>query len=208
MVQKNAVLNPRTAKHREPYRQIISYIGQRYAEHIDLGQIAKQFGYSAELFSRSFKRYTGASPLRHIKRVRASVSRELLRDTDMRVGDITLAVGEPDARTFVGDFKREYGMAPARYRSIYRSYQYMGACAPSSTHRFMSLFLDKARPKAARAAMPRARAIAGAHRHVAKSEWGSRHYLDAALPGVAAPGVRPWDCPKVRKALDGTLPNA
>lgn len=56
--------------------------------------------------------------------------------------------------------------------------------------------------------MPRARAIAGAHRHVAKSEWGSRHYLDAALPGVAAPGVRPWDCPKVRKALDGTLPNA
>lgn len=121
MVQKNAVLNPRTAKYRELYSQIISYIAKHYAEHIGPGQIAKQFGYSAEHFSRSFKRYTGVSPLRHIKRVRASASRELLRDTDMRVSDIALAAGEPDARTFIGDFKREYGMTPARYRSIYRS---------------------------------------------------------------------------------------
>lgn len=118
-VKKNSVVDVRTQKYAERYKKILEYIKQHYNESLTLSEVAEQFALTQVHLSRTFKEYVGINFTRYIKVLRVQKAKELLLKTDLNILDIALQVGEPDAKTLIHDFKREYGMTPKQYRQEY-----------------------------------------------------------------------------------------
>ena len=54
---------------------------------------------------------------------RMNKAKEMLRDTDIMVKDITQQVGYFDAASFVRKFKETEGLTPSEYRIRYKEYK-------------------------------------------------------------------------------------
>lgn len=117
-VDKSSVKDIKTQKYAERYKEILEYIKQNYSEVLTLKDTAEHFGLSQEHFSRSFKNYMGLTFTRYVKNMRVAKARELLIETDLNILDIANQVGEPDAKAFISDFKKEYSITPHQYRKM------------------------------------------------------------------------------------------
>ena len=100
----------------ELVQQIREYLLNHYAENISLDTLSQQFSVSKYHLQRLFKKYTGQSPLEFLSVVRMTRAKELLRTTDMPVGDIAYAVGLENASYFVSKFRSLEDITPHRYR--------------------------------------------------------------------------------------------
>ncbi|MGW4089861.1 AraC family transcriptional regulator [Nocardia sp. NPDC004750] len=79
----------------------------------DLGDIA---GVSRATLARRFLATVGEPPLAYVTRWRMLTAARLLRDTDSSLGAVARRVGYASEFAFAKAFKREYGVAPGRYR--------------------------------------------------------------------------------------------
>jgi AraC-like DNA-binding protein len=70
--------------------------------------------------SRRFKQATGKSPLAYLQTQRISTAQELLRATNLSVGEVAWQVGLHDVSYFTSLFKKQTGITPARYRGNVR----------------------------------------------------------------------------------------
>ena len=66
--------------------------------------------------SIEFKSEMEVKPSEYLANLRMEKSKELLRNTDMLVKDISVAVGYEDVVSFVRRFKKYAGMTPGQYR--------------------------------------------------------------------------------------------
>ena len=71
---------------------------------------------SPAYLSRIFKQETGVTFNEYLNRVRLNKAKELLRRRELRMTDISLAVGYEDQSYFTKVFKRVAGMLPREYR--------------------------------------------------------------------------------------------
>ena len=78
--------------------------------------LAEELGVSAVTLAVEFKNETGISPSDYLAMLRFGKAKELLRDTDMLVKEISLAVGYEDDHVFIRRFKKETGKTPGQYR--------------------------------------------------------------------------------------------
>ncbi len=117
-VDKESIMDVKTQKYGERYKQILEYIKKNYTEELTLKDTAEYFGLSQEHFSRSFKNYVGQTFTGYVKNLRVDKARELLVQTDLNIIDIAANVGEPDAKAFIRDFKRAYSVTPHQYRKM------------------------------------------------------------------------------------------
>ncbi len=112
----------------------------RYAEPLEVDDLARAAGLSKAHVSREFRRTFGASPYVYLLTRRLERAAALLRNTDHSVAEICLEVGLQGIGSFTTSFKRMYGVTPTEYRA---------AAPPASAHAVVPACVVRAygRPK-------------------------------------------------------------
>jgi AraC-like DNA-binding protein len=91
----------------------------RYAEPLDVDDLARAAGLSRAHFSREFRRAFGESPHAYLLTRRLERAAALLRNTDRSVTDICLSVGLRSLGSFTTSFTSTYGVSPTAYRAAF-----------------------------------------------------------------------------------------
>ena len=92
---------------------------RRYAEPLDVPDLARAARLSPAHFSREFARAFGETPHRYLLTRRLERAAALLRTTDRSVADICMTVGLRSVGSFTTSFGRMYGLSPTAYRATY-----------------------------------------------------------------------------------------
>jgi transcriptional regulator GlxA family with amidase domain len=91
----------------------------RYAEALDVEDMAKAAGLSKAHFSREFRRAFGESPHVYLLTRRLERAAALLRTTDRSIADICFSVGLQSIGSFTTSFTRMFEKSPAAYRASF-----------------------------------------------------------------------------------------
>src|SRR5437763_17169614 len=92
---------------------------RRYADPLDVGDLARAAGLSRAHFSREFRRHFGESPHAYLLTRRLERAAALLRTTDRSVAEICFAVGLTSVGSFTTSFTRTFGASPTAYRATF-----------------------------------------------------------------------------------------
>ena len=96
--------------------EIVAYIGYNAHEPITTASIAAAFHMDEHYLCRLFKSQMGVPPGKYINIYRIEKAQALLRNTELSVTDIALAVGFDDASYFARIFKKQTGLTPREYK--------------------------------------------------------------------------------------------
>jgi len=91
-------------------------IDRAYAAPLDVPALARSAHVSQAYFTRSFKAAFGETPHRYLMRRRLERAKALLRDRDLPVTEVCLAVGCTSLGSFSTQFRRFVGESPTAYR--------------------------------------------------------------------------------------------
>ena len=120
--QHSAFLYEKTLGHSyEDILQIQAWLQQHYNEPLNIEQLAKQFDLSTRSLNRRFKDASQQTPKQYIQQLRIDAAKELLRQTNLTIGDISGHVGYLDVSYFSEIFKKEIGYTPKAYRLSVRN---------------------------------------------------------------------------------------
>jgi AraC-like DNA-binding protein len=111
-----AVVFPPPARHLLRARDLAD---RRFAEALDVDDLARAAGLSRAHFSREFRRTFGESPHAYLLTRRLERAAALLRGTDHSVAEICFSVGLQSVGSFTTSFTRTYGMSPTAYRAAF-----------------------------------------------------------------------------------------
>ena len=93
-----------------------NYIYQHYGEDLNLEMLAEKVYLSSGYLSFIFKKETGMNLNRFIKVFRMEKATELLRNTNMKVAQVSEKVGFSNVSYFCRSFREYYGSSPESYR--------------------------------------------------------------------------------------------
>jgi AraC-like DNA-binding protein len=91
----------------------------RYAQRLEVDDMASAAGLSRAHFSREFKQAFGVSPHAYLLTRRLERAATLLRITDRSVARICMDVGLQSVGSFTTSFKRMFGKTPTEYRAAF-----------------------------------------------------------------------------------------
>jgi AraC family transcriptional regulator len=97
--------------------RVLEYVEAHLSERLDLRVLAKEAGISRFHFAALFTKAVGATPHRHVQRLRMQAARAMLRDTDKSILDIALSCGFGSASHFAAAFRRHFLQSPTEFRS-------------------------------------------------------------------------------------------
>jgi AraC-like DNA-binding protein len=103
----------------------------RFADTLDVQDLARAAGLSPAHFSRMFRRTFGETPHAYLLTRRLERAAALLRNTDRSVADICISVGLSSVGSFTSSFTRLYGTSPTAYRASFppaAAYALVPAC--------------------------------------------------------------------------------
>lgn len=103
-------------KNRQKIKQAVEYIEQNYASDLNMAVVSNYISMNYSLFSYSFKQYTGSNFVNYLKDIRMKEAKRLLKETDMRILEISQAVGYENEKHFMKLFKAACGVSPSEYR--------------------------------------------------------------------------------------------
>lgn len=92
----------------------------RYAEAVNIEELAHQLGISGRSFTRRFKNATGLSPNLYLQQQRLNTARELLRTSNLSIAEVANAVGYSDSDYFCRRFRNAMKQTPSTYRASVR----------------------------------------------------------------------------------------
>lgn len=95
---------------------IQNYISMHYREELNLEKLAGIAYVHPDYLSRIFKKETGMNLNRYIKLYRLEKACGLLSGTQMKITEISAAVGYQNCSYFIRSFNEQYGMSPEKYR--------------------------------------------------------------------------------------------
>lgn len=95
-------------------------IEQRYMEPLSVRILAHSCSMSESVFTRSFKRVYGCTPVQYLIKVRLEEAKELLATTDRSFEDIAKACGFKNAKYFGDMLKKNEHITPRELRAMYQ----------------------------------------------------------------------------------------
>lgn len=102
-------------------RDAIRYMQQHYGNpDLNMMALAEHLDISAVSLSIAFKNEMEVKPSEYLANLRIEKAKELLRQTDMLVKDISVACGYEDDGSFARRFKKHTGMSPGQYRDKHK----------------------------------------------------------------------------------------
>ncbi len=96
-------------------------VAENYMTNISLKQLGERFYINSAYLGQLFKKHYGMSFKDYLNMVRINNSVELLAHTDMKVYEISAAVGYQSVDYFVNKFVAQRGHTPAKFRKTIRS---------------------------------------------------------------------------------------
>ena len=96
--------------------ELLNHIRENCAMPLVLEEIAAEYHYNPAYFSRLFKKRTGYNFTAYLTACRMDLACQMLRDTEMTIGDIAAEVGFSDRTKFFRAFSAYTGMTPLKYR--------------------------------------------------------------------------------------------
>lgn len=97
--------------------QVRHLIELEYDAPLTIEYLAEKVYMSPNYLRTLFKDYTGETVLEYVTRTRINRSAELLRDTNMRVSDISRKVGYENPSHYCAVFRRQMGITPNQFRN-------------------------------------------------------------------------------------------
>jgi AraC family transcriptional regulator len=91
-------------------------IRERLSETMNVSTISSIVGLSRSHFSRTFRKTLGEAPRAHIFRLKLEHAMKLMRESDIALSQIALAVGFSDQAHFSNAFRRATGTTPSLWR--------------------------------------------------------------------------------------------
>ena len=92
------------------------HMEMHFTDSVTLSELARMACLSTPHFSAEFKRHFGVSPIEWLIRLRLRQAAYLLRDHNLRIGDVADKAGYPDHYYFSRHFKKRFGVSPLAYR--------------------------------------------------------------------------------------------
>jgi len=86
---------------------------------LNMSLLADKLGISGVTLAVEFKNAMGISPSDYLAMIRIENAKQLLRDTQLLVKEVSLAVGYEDDNVFSRRFKKYVGKTPGQYRMEY-----------------------------------------------------------------------------------------
>lgn len=114
----NGTLLEQTEVHRmkNEIERVLKFIHENCHRDIDLTMAANHMSYTYTYFSRWFTEKTGYTFVNYLRKVRIEKARELLKNTDMKVIQISEAVGFANPKHFTTTFRVLTGISPQEYK--------------------------------------------------------------------------------------------
>jgi transcriptional regulator GlxA family with amidase domain len=106
--------------HDETVIEAQQWLQENLGRPVTMARLAAHLGVTPRTLNRRFRQATGVSPQAYLQRLRISHARELLRHSNLGVGEIAWQLGLQDASYFSQLFRRHCGMSPLRYREAVR----------------------------------------------------------------------------------------
>lgn len=106
-------------QNKKPVRLAFAYVEENYAKQIHLEDVAMHVDLNPVYFSNVFKKETGENFTDYLTGYRMKIARELLRNTNDSIREISEKTGYQDTRYFSKLFKKSVGIKPTEYRKIY-----------------------------------------------------------------------------------------
>jgi len=97
-------------------KRVISYIEANLHKTIKLSDLSSVADMSLYYFATLFKQSTGLSPHQYVLRRRIQRAKQLLRETEISVLEVSLNLGFEHPTTFARAFRRLTGISPTHYR--------------------------------------------------------------------------------------------
>jgi AraC-like DNA-binding protein len=97
----------------------INHMDNRFAEHLNVDDLAKVAGVGARAFTKAFKRHQGVTPGVYLMQVRVRHAADLLTLTQDSMEAIAEKAGFPNRYYLSRVFKHIIGESPARFRRKY-----------------------------------------------------------------------------------------
>jgi AraC-like DNA-binding protein len=91
-------------------------IDLRFADPLDLDQMAAQAGFSKFHFARAFKDAYGETPANYLTRRRVERAKDLLRSANLTVTEVCMLVGFSSLGSFSSRFSELVGMSPSAFQ--------------------------------------------------------------------------------------------
>jgi AraC-like DNA-binding protein len=88
----------------------------RFADPLDLNQMAAHAGFSKFHFARAFKDAYGETPANYLSRRRVERAKNLLRSANLTVTEVCMAVGFSSLGSFSSRFSEMVGMSPIAFQ--------------------------------------------------------------------------------------------
>ena len=119
--QAAAYQNEADSSHRdELVAEAQQWLQSNIGAPVSITQLAARLELSPRTLNRRFQKATGMTPLAYLQSLRVASAKDLLRHSNLSVGDIAWQVGLHDVSYFSQLFKRHSGMTPLRYRDAVR----------------------------------------------------------------------------------------
>src|SRR5262245_12965711 len=97
-------------------QKVISIMRETFHREPSLDEMAQSVNLSPSRLRYLFKMEVGIPPAQYLRAFRMERAKELLETTFLTVKQILHSVGLNDHSHFVRDFKKAFGLSPARYR--------------------------------------------------------------------------------------------
>ncbi len=107
------------SKNDAPLNNAIAFLEQHLDQSVTVQKMAEIAGYHPSHFAKLFQKRLGVTPVQFIIHKKTERAIELLTDTDLPVSSIAELLGFSSQFYFSSFFKKQTGMNPSEYRSIY-----------------------------------------------------------------------------------------
>lgn len=105
---------------RKPYDSLLDWASHEIAKGIQVTDMARKAGLSESHFRLRFRKAYGISPSAALREIRIREARQLLRDSEYSIKEISQLTGYGDVVSFHRAFLRS-GQTPAQYRATVRN---------------------------------------------------------------------------------------
>ncbi len=107
--------------HDEEIIKVQEWLDQNYPGDVIISALADRFKLSVRSLNRRFKLATNTSPLQYLQSLRIEHAKELLKQSNLAVSEVSDMVGYQDASYFTSLFKKLTAVTPVEYRSLVRN---------------------------------------------------------------------------------------